>query len=469
VHERLFDLPNGLCEYTSMTTILNRVSPTAGVFRRLSALAIAAGMALALPVNAGGWMPTAIDVSVPAPAESSVLEADAATFRQHTGTLTSPFFEGRAPGTRGNTLAAEYLEFNFKKLGLKPAFAPKAEGENAPATTGKSYLQPFPFGSTVSMKGSAVTLNLPSGAAALEFEKDYSVLGFAGDAEATGQLVFVGYGLNMGNDGYSSYPAGADLTGKIAVVMRFEPMGENGKSKWDDRGWSYNAALEPKIQQAVKRGAAGVILVSPPGADDERVNRLETLENTKPNREATSVPVVMMSIEKVDQLVRAADPAGRSLLDLRKIADDIETVKKDGSVVDLPGATVSLKTQVVNEPIITANVGGILEGVGELADEYIVVGAHYDHVGYGYFSSRGGPEAAGKLHPGADDNASGTSGMLMIARKVTEAYASDARGPAAQVGPVHGLHCRGIGAERLAALHAEHDRAGREARDHAEL
>ncbi|HLO39633.1 MAG TPA: M28 family peptidase [Phycisphaerales bacterium] len=391
-------------------------------FGVLAALAIAAGSAVSAygveePAGRG-------DVGAPAPAAASTLAKDAAAFRQHTTTLTSPFFEGRAPGTRGNLLAAEYLEFHFKKLGLKPAFTVKgADGQDGGAES-KSYLQTFPFGSNLSMKGSAVTLNLPSGKKDLRFEQDYTVLGFAGDAEATAPLVFVGYGLNMANDAYASYPAGTDLTGKIAIVMRFEPMNEQGKSKWDERGWSYNAALEPKIQQAVKRGAAGVILVSPPGADDERATRLETLENTKPNREPTKVPVVMMSVEQVDALVKAADAQGRSLLDLRKIADNVEEVAKNGSVIDLPGATVSLKTQVVNDPILTSNVGAILPGVGALADQYVVVGGHYDHVGYGYFGSRGGPEGRGKLHPGADDNSSGTSGVLIMAQKVAEAYAA---------------------------------------------
>ncbi|MBL8964346.1 MAG: M28 family peptidase, partial [Phycisphaerae bacterium] len=286
-----------------------------------------------------------------------------------------------------------------------------------------SYRQPFPFGSTISLASSSFAVTKPT-PENLEMGKDFTVLGFSGSGEATGPLVFVGYGLNIGRDGYASYPANTDLTGKIAVVLRFEPMTEEGTSRWDDRGWSFNAALEPKIQQAVKRGAAGVILVNPPGANDERTGRLETIDSTKPAGKPVDVPVVMLSIDRADRLVRAADPAGRSLMDLRRLADDVALVAEHGSVADLPGVNVTLKTSLVSEPIITSNVGGILPGTGDLADQYLVIGAHYDHIGYGTGGSLGGAGSRGRVHPGADDNASGTSGMLMVAEKMTAAYAS---------------------------------------------
>lgn len=402
--------------------------------RRLLPLAAAllslAGSAFALPAPPSDDAKTHTHASAP----DAALTNDAATFHRHTTTLANPFFEGRAPGTKGNLLAADYIEFHFKKLGLVPAFpinnapapaammAVPAEQLGAP---NKSYRQPFAFGTTVSMKDSAFTITAPNAApTTLQPDTDYTVLGFSGDAQASGPLVFVGYGLNIAKDGYSSYPSGTDLKGKIALVMRFEPMNEHGKSQWDDAGWSYNAALEPKITQAVNRGAVGVILVSPPGADDPRTTKLETLDSTKPAGKPLGVPVVMLSIPQADALVKAADPQHRSLMDLRKLADDLPAVTEKGSVIDLPGATVSLKATVTREPVLTSNLGGILPGVGELADQYVVIGAHYDHVGYGLFGSRGGPDARGKVHPGADDNASGTSGMLILAEKLTAQYAA---------------------------------------------
>ncbi len=362
----------------------------------------------------------------PAHTPEAVLAADTATFHRHTTTLANPFFEGRAPGTRGNLMAADYIEFHFKRLGLKPAFPAHGDAPD-PGAPFSSYRQSFAFGSNLEMKDASVIINTPA-PSPLAQGTDFSVLGFSGSSEITGPLVFVGYGLNIAKDGYASYPVNTDLKGKIALVMRFEPMNDAGKSLWDASGWSWNAALEPKITQAVQRGAAGVILVSPPGASDERAGKLETLESTKPSGKPVDVPVVMLSTDQADKLVRAADPQGRSLLELRKLADDLTAVTEKGSVVDLPGATVTLKTNVARDPIITSNVGAILPGAGPLTDQYVVIGAHYDHVGYGLFGSRGGPEARGKIHPGADDNASGTSGMLMLAEKLTAEYAAMAEG-----------------------------------------
>ncbi|MCC6429026.1 MAG: M28 family peptidase [Phycisphaerales bacterium] len=426
--------------------------------RRLRWLACPLVIAAASLALAAG--PRIADVDPARPTEA-MLAADSATFHKHATTLSNPFFEGRAPGSRGNQIAADYIEFYFKRLGLKPAFpsnpapasadespddaADKAvpgnetkEGDQAaepapdaaqPAAADpntkpfSSYRQPFPFGSSVSMKDAAVTIDGPA-PTSLTPGTDFTVLGFSGDAEATGPLVFIGYGINIGKDGYSSFPANTDLKGKIAVVFRFEPMSEAGKSQWDDGGWSWNAALEPKITQAAKYGAAGVILVCPPGADDDRTTKLETIDNTKPAGKAAEIPVIQMSIAQAEKLIAAADEQGRSLLDLRKLADDLAAVTENGSVVDLPKATVTLKTKVAREPIITANIGGILPGAGPLADQYIVIGAHYDHVGYGLFGSRGGPGDRGKIHPGADDNASGTSGLLMVAEKLVAEYAA---------------------------------------------
>lgn len=338
---------------------------------------------------------------------------DADKYRQHDMTLSNPFFEGRAPGTRGNQLAADYLEFQFRRLNLVPAF-PK--DENAPAgSTRESFRQPFALGEQLKVTQEQVSF----GGVDLKPGADFNVLGFSGTAEATGPIAFVGYGIPAGQDGYASYEPATDLKGKIALILRFEPMTADGKSKWTGgESWSFAAALEPKITAAVKRGAAGVILVNPPGAQDDRVGKLEDVSSSKPRGEAASIPVVMMSTERADELVRKADTQGRSLLDLRKLADD------KGEVIDLPKTPVTLRTGVTRDPIMTSNVAAILPGVGELADEFVVIGAHYDHVGYGYFGSM--DNSVGKIHPGADDNASGTSGMLLLAERFSTAFAAEA-------------------------------------------
>src|SRR5205814_1609168 len=128
--------------------------------------------------------------------------------------------------------------------------------------------------------------------------------------------------------------------------------------------------------------------------------------------------VVMASTDAVDRLVQAGDPTDgprRTLMAFRKQADE------RGGPVHLPNATATLTTRLSYEPISTDNVGAVLPGKGKLADQYIVIGAHYDHVGYGPVGTQ--PQNIGKLHPGADDNASGTSGVLVLADRLTRAYA----------------------------------------------
>ncbi len=363
----------------------------------------------------------------PAPAASLVapgsiadtLEAlgpDAQEFDTHITTLADPFFEGRAPGSRGNALAAEYVEFHFRQLGLTPLF-PQSEI----AADGAEVLTPrASYRQTLDDLGSAMgppeeqRLVIEAGGAparALRHGTDFVTLGYAGDGKARAGVTFVGYSIAHGQDGYTSYPEGTDLTGRIALVLRYEPMDDEGLSHWAARGWSVSASLAAKIGAALHYGAEGVILVNAPGADDPRADRL--IDPGSHRADTTfDEPVVMMTIEQADALVRAGDPEGRSLLELRKLADE------GMPPLALEGGTVELQTVV--RTIASDNVGAALSGRGALADEWLIIGAHYDHVGYGAFGSLA--SEGGRVHPGADDNASGTAGLLLAARLLREAY-----------------------------------------------
>ncbi len=373
------------------------------------------------------------------------LDEDVVLYNEHITTLANPFFEGRAPGTEGNLRAADYIAFEFEQLGIEPAFTDDA---------GKaSYFQNLEWGQTTELGGASVELD----GLALTSDQDFTVLGYSGSGEASGEAVFVGYAIVSGPDGYLNFTQRRDLEGKIAIAMRFEPMDEDGRSKWGDNGeWSFNAALQQKVMAAARRGASAVVLVNPPGAGDARATSL--LETDATRGEAYDVPVVMVDAEAIDRFIRMADGQGRSLMDLRRMAD------AEPVVLDLPGAELSVKVEMKHEPVVTPNVGGLIPGRGDLADEIVVIGAHYDHVGYGYFGSRGGAEAAGKIHPGADDNASGTAGgeahegVLRVAR-CGRAGAFDA---AAWV------YGGGVGACWFAALCRASDSADQQARVHVE-
>lgn len=347
------------------------------------------------------------------------LGADVQLYTQHVVTLSNPYFEGRAPGLEGNRRAADYIEHHFRRAGLKPAFPTIVEAADGTEvrTPWSSYRQPFAAGRQQNVRSQRLAISV-GGADPVELRADeeFSALSVSGSGEARSAVVFAGYSIADGRGGFSSYDGDDSLTGKIAMILRFEPMDERGRSRWADQGWSPAASLGAKIDAAVNLGASAVLLVNPPGADDPRANELMTVRTPLMGMRPSRVPVVMVSTEAADRIVRAADPEGRSLMDLRKLAD------RGGGAIELSKAAVSVGVQIAREPVMTDNVAGVLPGRGALADEYIVIGAHYDHAGYGQVGAR--PENVGQLHPGADDNASGTSGLLLLAEKLAEDYAA---------------------------------------------
>ncbi|MFM9958539.1 MAG: M28 family peptidase [Phycisphaerales bacterium] len=369
--------------------------------------------------NAIGSGPEALE-------RARALGPDAVTFYEHLAALTDPALEGRSPDVKGNEKAAAWIEDQFAGLGLKPAFF---DAENRP-----SFRQPFKVRGEVEVKKSLASFRHVENIAQAEvvdpvrFEpgKDFNVLGSSATGEVIGPLAFVGYSMEDGPDGYATYAKDDALTGHIAIVLRFEPMDATGKSKWTTTGrWSQRAELASKIKAAASRGAGGVILVSPPGADDPRTEKLETARTTRFG--GVNVPVVMMTIQAVNQMLAKADPEGRTLLRLRQMADEM------GGIVRFPAnTTVELSTEIETKQLATTNVGAVLPGRGVLANEYVVLGAHYDHVGLGYV---GGAQAAnlGQIHPGADDNASGTAGLIMAARTLAQRASRDASQPARSI------------------------------------
>lgn len=359
----------------------------------------------------------------PVAAVLDALGPDAKAFNAHVVTLSNPFFEGRQPGTRGNALAADYIEGYMRQAGLHPAFPSTEEAADGTevVTARGTFRQTFRAGSREAVSRGAVSVATDGNRRGLQAGTDFSVMACTADGSATAPLVFVGYSIEGGKDGYETYGKDTDLTGKIALITRFEPLNKDGRSRWSVTGWSPSASLDAKLRAAADRGAAGLVLVNAPGVDDSRAGRLMSLEESKLTVDPR-VPVVMLSESAADAVVRAAD--GRSLADLRALADE------GGGVIDLSRAVVTLETGLTREPIMTDNVAGVLPGRGDLADQYLIIGAHYDHVGVG--SVGASPQNVGKMHPGADDNASGTAGLLVLADRLSAAYGALPEGTAAR-------------------------------------
>lgn len=369
------------------------------------------------PINVYSWAPAdsakAVDAKDIDLAKVFVDLGPVATrWYQHAITLSNPWFEGRAPGLRGNDLAAEYLEFWMKDAGLEVAFPAVGEDGVTPKDgPWKSYQQKF------ALTGGAPKVEegvLTAGGADRERGKDFTVLGISGNAKVEAPVTFVGYGIKKGEADYTSFEEDTDLTGRIAMVFRYEPLDDRGRSKWASRRFSEFSAMTTKIDALVERGAAGIILVSPPGARDGKV-ALEDVSTSRWGR-PLDIPMVQVSTDIAEQILKAGAPDQGALLDWRKRADagEIKTVALNDD------AKVSIETKLSSGGTPTQNVGGVLRGKGALADEWVVVGAHFDHVGYGYFGTS--PQYTGQLHPGADDNASGTSAMLCIAQAMADLY-----------------------------------------------
>ncbi len=143
--------------------------------RMFAALLVSAGMSFS---SSGAWAQAARIDTHTTPTAAEELGKDADLYRQHLTTLSNPFFEGRAPGTRGNRLAADYIEFHLRRIGLRPAFdSTTPSGEVAPAT---SYRQPFsppgarpPFG-----KVTIGEQRVSYGDTTLAPDKDFKVIGY---------------------------------------------------------------------------------------------------------------------------------------------------------------------------------------------------------------------------------------------------------------------------------------------------
>lgn len=329
-------------------------------------------------------------------------------YNDHLTILASPWMEGRVPGSRGMERAMEYVEDHFKQTGLVPAFPKTEEGRGGfeTITANASYRQPFPLGGTSKVTQQEFSV----GAATFVPGTDFSVLGLGANGSVDGDMVFVGYSINNGPEGYSSFNDDDDLTGKVALMFRFEPVNDEGVSRWGNGTWSARAAFNGKLNAIKGRNPAAIVIINTPGTNDPRADQL--MDANSAGGKVVDVPVVMMSTAAAEALVKKADPEGRSLTDLRKLADE------GRSVVALNGSA-HIATRIETEALIAENLGGVLPGKGDLADEYIVIGAHLDHLGMGYFGSRSGP---GELHPGADDNASGSAGILIFAEKMKAVY-----------------------------------------------
>jgi hypothetical protein len=317
--------------------------------------------------------------------------------------LASPELEGRGIETKGIEKAADYVANHFKEAGLKPAMP---DG---------SYFQPF----TVTMssqlgKPTSFTVIKPNGTRALYAMPRWSPMGFSGTSKAAGGLVFAGYGISAPELKYDDY-AGLDAKGKFVVILRRTPRyGAKGDRRFDTTAArdddSKHAAFVTKIEQAAKHKAAGLIIVNDSTAAGKN-DPIPTFQLHATGTTPSDFPVLFAKRDLIDEILAGAKQ--KSLAEIEEAIND----KLKPVAFELKGWKADAQVTVERKEVKVKNVVGVLEGAGPLKDETVVVGAHYDHVGYGLWGSTGGNAAKGKIHLGADDNASGTTGLLELARR----------------------------------------------------
>jgi hypothetical protein len=305
--------------------------------------------------------------------------------------------DGRAAGTPGADRAAAYLAAEFQRLGLRPA------GDAG------GFFQRFEVLTGVRLADATIEVTAAGGAPrAFADGTDFLPFTFSMDGDVTTEAAFAGYGITAPPVGYDDY-AGLDVRGKVVLVMTGEPRETDSRGPFRPAEHFHYTELRHKVLNAREHGAAAVIVVENPGRGD----RLAALRGTTPS---WGIVAISARREVADAVLT---PAG---LDLTGLRDRIERAGAPASHL-LPGVRVRVRSTLLRDRCATANVVGIWPGSDPALDaEAVVVGAHYDHLGRGSPFSLA-PDRGDAIHPGADDNASGTAALLGLAETLTRSGA----------------------------------------------
>ena len=322
----------------------------------------------------------------------------------HAKYLAAPERSGRGIGTPGLAAARDYIAAEFVKYGLLPG------GDN------NSYLQSFTVAVGVQVKEpSSLALGREP---ALRLHEEWVPLGLSSTAHVEGEAAFAGYGITAKDYGYDDY-AGIDVQGKIVVVLRYEPPPKNSQSPFrKSPDFSAHAALRTKANNAREHGAVGMILVDMDSRSEPK-NELMSLRSSL-WRTGNSLVAAQIKRQVADKWFAAL---GLSLKDLKEKIDRDERPAS----LPLPGAKLAVQVSLEEERERAENVVAMLPGKEPQSQrDYIVIGAHYDHLGLGHYGARD-QSAAGLIHHGADDNASGTAVLLQLARRLSQIEPKPAR------------------------------------------
>jgi hypothetical protein len=323
--------------------------------------------------------------------------------------LASDSLRGRLTDTPENRIAAEYVASRFARMGLTPA------------TANGSYFHDYELmvmrlgapdaNSLVVRRGQEADRSLRPG-------PEYYPQRFSGSGKAQGELVFAGFGISSPERSYDDYRG--DLKGKVVLVMDHEPGESDPASPFDGVVTAEAAAPWRKALAAQEKGAVAILFVRDVHNHEGQFNFENASRNawpaTPPRIERYTlatwmqrirIPAAQISPELADALVAGT---GKRLADLARASEGPRGV----TPLPLPGVTIALSAAVERRAIPDRNVLGLIEGSDpRLKNELVIVCAHYDHDG----------ATPDRILNGADDDGSGTVGLMAIA----EAYAEAAR------------------------------------------
>ncbi len=311
--------------------------------------------------------------------------------------LASDELEGRGVTTRGINLAADYVAKEFKKAGLKPSLK---DG---------SYFQPFTMPGAILDKPATLKLSGPAGQELeLKAGDQFQPMGISGSGHVAAALVFVGYGITSKDPAIDEY-AGLDVAGKVVVILRDTPRADNKFAF--TRSWRGKyRSLSEKMSNAQAHKAAAILFVNDRDTahDGDDLLNFGYSASGRDLLDLPDLPALHVRRAVIEKMLNV------SLDDLEHNIDrDLKAQSRE-----LAGWKANLNVKVTRSTtaLKLKNVVGVLEGSGPLASETIVVGAHYDHVGYGGTYSAANLKKMA-IHHGADDNGSGTTALIELARR----------------------------------------------------
>ena len=341
------------------------------------------------------------------PNTASVTDSDTAILNRVTNDikyLASDELAGRQPGTPEMQLAVDYILQQYQEAGVEGA---AADG---------SFLQPVPVEGTRSVDKTKTQLSFsgPDGQNLNPvLDETFTCLIGRKPVAIQGDLVFVGYGIAASEHNYDEY-LDVDVKDRIVVMIRREPQQNSPESVFDGEVTSNHSFVLTKVRAARKAGAKGIILVndSTTGFDDENDTLVQSSQFG-----TVSFPFFQIKRSLFNEMLVASplhSPIGKKLKSLEQVEEWIDS-RLEPISQSMKGWSVDANADFPTPDIATYNLVAQIPGQGELANETVVVGAHYDHIGRGAYGSR--TPWRKEIHNGADDNATGTAAVLELARR----------------------------------------------------